>query len=78
MLVEMSRNKGEAGGIPNLQRAMEEQGISQHVLEDMISKLNGTEILAPQNSIKAMKALEKYIRKAIRIANGITLYSDKP
>ena len=78
MLVEMSRNKDEAGGIPNLQRAMEVQGISQHVLEDMISKLNGTEILAPQNSIKALKALEKYVRKAIRIANGITLYSDKP
>lgn len=78
MLVEMSRNKDEAGGIPNLQRAMEAQGISQHVLEDMISKLNGTEIMAPQNSIKALKALEKYVRKAIRIANGITLYSDKP
>ena len=78
MLVEMSRNKDESGGIPNLQRAMETQGISQHVLEDMISKLNGTEILAPQNSIKALKALEKYVRKAIRIANGITLYSDKP
>lgn len=78
MLVEMSRNKDEVGGIPNLQRAMEAQGISQHVLEDMISKLNGTEILAPQNSIKALKALEKYVRKAIRIANGITLYSDKP
>ena len=78
MLVEMSRNRDEAGGIPNLQRAMEAQGISQHVLEDMISKLNGTEILAPQNSIKALKALEKYVRKAIRIANGITLYSDKP
>ncbi|MGM9576005.1 MAG: flagellar biosynthesis protein FlhF [Anaerovibrio sp.] len=78
MLVEMSRNKDEAGGIPNLQRAMEAQGISQHVLEDMISKLNGTEILAPQNSIKALKALEKYVRKSIRIANGITLYSDKP
>ena len=78
MLVEMSRNRDEAGGIPNLQRAMEAQGISQHVLEDMISKLNGTEILAPQNSIKALKALEKYVRKSIRIANGITLYSDKP
>lgn len=78
MLVEMSRNRDEAGGIPNLQRAMEAQGIGQHVLEDMISKLNGTEILAPQNSIKALKALEKYVRKAIRIANGITLYSDKP
>lgn len=78
MLLEMSRNRDEAGGISNLQRAMEAQGISQHVLEDMISKLNGTEILAPQNSIKALKALEKYVRKAIRIANGITLYSDKP
>ena len=78
LLVEMSRNKAEAEGKPNLQRAMENQGIGQRVLEDMISKLNGTEILAPQDSPKAARALEKYIRKAIRVANGITLYSDKP
>lgn len=78
MLVEMSRNKVDADSKPNLQRAMENQGIGQRVLEDMISKLNGTEILAPQDSPKAVMALEKYIRKSIRIANGITLYSDKP
>lgn len=78
LLVKMSRNQSQEDEVATLQRAMENQGISQHVLEDMISKLNGTEILAPQNSVKAAKALEKYIRKAIRIANGITLYSDKP
>lgn len=78
LLVKMSRSQSQEDEVATLQRAMENQGISQHVLEDMISKLNGTEILAPQNSVKAAKALEKYIRKAIRIANGITLYSDKP
>lgn len=78
LLVKMSRNQSQEDEVATLQRAMENQGISKHVLEDMISKLNGTEILAPQNSVKAAKALEKYIRKAIRIANGITLYSDKP
>lgn len=78
LLVKMSRGQSQEDEVATLQRAMENQGISQHVLDDMISKLNGTEILAPQNSVKAAKALEKYIRKAIRIANGITLYSDKP
>lgn len=78
LLVQMSRNQSQEDEVATLQRAMENQGISQHVLEDMISKLNGTEILAPQNSVKAANALEKYIRKSIRIANGITLYSDKP
>ena len=78
LLVKMSRGQSQDDEVATLQRAMENQGISQHVLDDMISKLNGTEILAPQNSVKAAKALEKYIRKAIRIANGITLYSDKP
>ena len=78
LLVKMSRSQSQEDEVATLQHAMENQGISQHVLDDMISKLNGTEILAPQNSVKAAKALEKYIRKAIRIANGITLYSDKP
>ena len=78
LLVKMSHSQSQEDEVATLQRAMENQGISRHVLDDMISKLNGTEILAPQNSVKAAKALEKYIRKAIRIANGITLYSDKP
>ena len=78
LLLEMSRGKSEAGDVPSLQRAMEEQGISKPIMDDMVSKLSGTEILAPKDSQKAGKALEKYIRKSIRIANGITLYSDKP
>ena len=78
LLEEMSKNTAQGTVPPTLQSAMQNQGVSQRVVDDMVSKLNGTEIFAPKNSVKARKALEKYIRKAIRIANGITLYSDKP
>ena len=78
MLMEMSRNKGAGDAIPTLQSAMQAQEVTEKIIQDMIAKLNGTEILAPRNSVKAASALEKYIRKAIRIANGITLYSNKP
>ena len=78
MLMEMSRNKGAGDAVPTLQNAMQSQEVTEKIIQDMIAKLNGTEILAPRNSVKATNALEKYIRKAIRIANGITLYSSKP
>lgn len=78
MLMEMSKNKGKENAVPTLQSAMQAQEVTDRVMQDMISKLNGTEILAPQNSLKAAGALEKYIRKAIRVANGITLYSNRP
>ena len=78
MLMEMSRNKGKEDAVPTLQSAMQAQEVTDRVMQDMISKLNGTEILAPRNSLKAVSALEKFIRKAIRVANGITLYSNRP
>ncbi|MGM9539435.1 flagellar biosynthesis protein FlhF [Anaerovibrio sp.] len=78
MLMEMSRNKGKDNAVPTLQSAMQDQEVTDRVMQDMISKLNGTEILAPRNSLKAVSAMEKYIRKAIRVANGITLYSNRP
>lgn len=78
LLMEMSQGKGSENEIPTLQAAMQQQEVNDQVMRDMISKLNGTEILAPKNSLKANAALKRYIRKAIRIANGITLYSDKP
>ena len=78
MLMEMSRNKGAGDAVPTLQSAMQSQEVTEKIIQDMIAKLNGTELLAPRNSVKATNALEKYIRKAIRIANGITLYSSKP
>ena len=78
LLEEMSKKTAQGTATPTLQSVMQNQGVSQRVIDDMVSKLNGTEIFAPKNSVKARKALEKYIRKAIRIANGITLYSDKP
>ena len=78
MLMEMSRNKGAGDAVPTLQNAMQSQEVTEKIIQDMIAKLNGTEILAPSSSVKAANALEKYIRKAIRVANGITLYSNKP
>lgn len=78
MLMEMSRNKGAGDAVPTLQSAMQSQEVTEKIIQDMIAKLNGTEILAPSSSVKAANALEKYIRKAIRVANGITLYSNKP
>lgn len=78
MLMEMSRNKGAGDAVPTLQNAMQSQEVTEKIIQDMIAKLNGTEILAPSSSVKAAHALEKYIRKAIRVANGITLYSNKP
>lgn len=78
MLVEMSKSKGRGDTVPTLQGAMQAQEVTEKILQDMIAKLNGTEILAPKNSFRAVDALERYIRKAVRVANGITLYSNKP
>ena len=78
LLEEMSKKTAQGTLMPTLQSAMQNQGVSRRVIDDMVSKLSGTEIFAPKDSVKAKKSLEKYIRKAIRIANGITLYSDRP
>ena len=78
LLLEMSSSKDGRNEVPTLRSALQQQEVGSHVIDDMIAKLNGSEILAPQNSVKAVKALEKYVRKSVRIANGITLYSDKP
>lgn len=78
MLAQMSTNKDTASKVETLQTALQQQEVTDKVIQDMISKLNGAEILAPKNSVKALKALEKFIKKTIRMANGITLYSDRP
>lgn len=78
MLMEMSKSKDRSDAVPTLQGAMQAQEVTEKILQDMITKLNGTEILSPKNSFRAVDALERYIRKAVRVANGITLYSDKP
>lgn len=62
----------------NLQNALIKQDVRDSVIQDLISRLNGAELLAPKDSLKANKAFLKYIRKTVRVANGITLYSDKP
>lgn len=78
LMLEMSRGKSAGEEKATLQSALKAQEVNQYIIDDMISKLTGAEILAPQDSAKAKNALEKYVKKAIRLANGITLYSDKP
>lgn len=62
----------------NLQNALVKQDVRDSVIQDLISRLNGAELLASKDSLKANKAFLKYIKKTVRVANGITLYSDKP
>ncbi len=53
LLEEMSKNTPHGTVPPTLQSAMQKQGVSQRVIDDMVSKLNGTEIFAPQNFVKS-------------------------
>ena len=78
MLMEYGKNGNEAAGVETLQSALVANEVQDAVMQDMISRLAGSEIIAPKDSIKAGKALERYLRKAVRLATGITLYSDKP
>lgn len=64
--------------VVNLQIALKQNEVDDKVIQDMISRLTGAEIVADKNSAKARAALEKYLRKTIRVATGITLFSGRP
>lgn len=64
--------------VVNLQIALKQNEVNDKVIQDMISRLTGAEIVADKNSAKARAALEKYLRKTIRVATGITLFSGRP
>lgn len=64
--------------VVNLQNALKQNEVDDKVIQDMISRLTGAEIVADKNSAKAKTALEKYLRKTIRVAKGITLFSGRP
>ena len=61
-----------------LQQAMLDCDVEEKIVQDMVRKLTGAEILVSKDSDKAKKSLEKYLKRTVRIASGITLYSDKP
>lgn len=64
--------------VVNLQIALKQNEVDDKVIQDMISRLTGAEIVADKSSAKARAALEKYLRKTIRVAKGITLFSGRP
>lgn len=64
--------------VSTLQIALKEHEVEDRIIQDMISRLTGAEIVADKNTAKAKAALEKYLRKTVRVANGITLLSGRP
>lgn len=62
----------------NLQKALLQCDVDESVVKEMVVRLSGSEIMADKDSIKARQAMEKYLRKTVRVASGITLYSDRP
>ena len=50
--------------VVNLQIALKQNEVNDKVIQDMISRLTGAEIVADKNSAKARAALEKYLRKS--------------
>ena len=77
MLLQYSKNSNDFSSLATLQNTLLNNEVSENVMQDIISKMAGSEIVAPKDSSKAVKALERYLKKTVRLANGITLYSSK-
>ena len=78
LLAKAMTPESEESRTMTLQRALRENEVEEKVISYMTSRLSGAEIMADKNSFKAREALEKHLKKTVRVANGITLYSDKP
>ncbi|MCR5175922.1 MAG: flagellar biosynthesis protein FlhF [Anaerovibrio sp.] len=77
MLAKMGQ--GAPGEVElTLQQAMRNCDVDDRVIQDMIRKLSGSEIMENKDTDKAHRILEKYLKKTVRVASGITLYSDRP
>lgn len=77
VLARMTTGRQDNGEI-SLQQAMLDCDVDDRVIKDMVRKLTGAEILSEKTSLTAHKALEKYLKKTVRVASGITLFSNKP
>ncbi|ORU00386.1 Flagellar biosynthesis protein FlhF [Anaerovibrio sp. JC8] len=79
---EMLARMGKAGASEDeeitLQQALRDCDIDEKIIQDMIRRMSGAEILEDKTSEKAHRTLEKFLKKTVRVASGITLYSDKP
>ena len=78
MLARMGKAASDQDEEITLQQALRACDIDEKIIQDMIRRLSGAEILEDKDSEKAHRSLEKFLKKTIRVASGITLYSDKP
>lgn len=62
----------------NMLMALRHNDVEEHIINDVTSKLAGMEIMADKGSSRAINAMEKYLRKTVRVATGITLLSGRP
>lgn len=78
MLSQAMKTDKDENKVVNLQSILRQNDVEDKVIQDMISRLNGSEIVADKNSSKAVTAFERYLRRTVRVANGITLFSSRP
>ena len=64
--------------VVTLRQALKEQEVDEEILKDMVGRMSTGVILADKSSPEAQDALEKYLKKAIRISEGITLENGRP
>ena len=78
MLEQVISQKHEDPEIVTLQDTMQEQEISEAVLQDMIRNMPAGDILAETGSERAFKALSDYLHDALKMSDGIILKDGRP
>lgn len=59
--------------VVTLRQALKEQEVEEPILKDMVNRVTTGAILADKSSPEALEAMEKYLKKTIRINEGISL-----
>jgi len=59
--------------VVTLRQALKEQEVDESILKDMVNRMTTGAILADKSSPEALEAIEKYLKKTIRINEGISL-----
>lgn len=78
MLEQVISQKHEDPEMVTLQDTMQEQEISEAVLQDMIRNMPAGDILAETGSERAFKALSDYLHDALKMSDGIILKDGRP
>lgn len=77
MLTRVMSQEVPESSVVTLRQALREQEVAEPVLKDMVSQMTAGAILADKSSSAAREALEKYLKKAIHVNEGISLENGK-